>query len=270
MADTLRMNLQALPAAAENHEPAGDVPKRAIVPHANTRTRTQLGMSNHRLDLEVWPVDRPDRADPRLSLLWQPDSAHAKAYRVLRHRLLGAGDPRVVAVTSAHRGEGKTSAAFNLAMALSEEAIARVLLIEANVRNPALATMFSVVPPACFAEQTAALRSSTARWKVVELSNTNLHMAIVNAEGSRPALDRVLFAAATNQLRQTYSYIVVDTPPVLESADVNVLADGVDGLLFTARARSSSRQALARALAQVHPTPVFGISLLDSREVLKA
>jgi Mrp family chromosome partitioning ATPase len=219
-------------------------------------------------DVDAWPVDRPTSPDERLVLLGAPESAQAKAYRVLRHRLMALENPRVIAVTSAKPGEGKTTCAINLALALAEEVTARVLLVEANPRRPAVARLFGFVPPTCFLQQLDSLTSTHSRWTVVELMDTRLHMAAAAEDAQHHPMDRVLFAAAMRQLRRSYDYIVVDTPSVLESADVNAVADAADGVLLVSRAKKSSRKALARSIEQLNPSPILGVALLDSlREV---
>src|SRR5262245_22729935 len=55
--------------------------------------------------------------DPRLTMLLGPGSPQAEAYRLLEHRLNAKTAPRVIAVTSAERGAGKTTCAANLALA---------------------------------------------------------------------------------------------------------------------------------------------------------
>ena len=62
--------------------------------------RTQVWVATHK---------PPDDPDPRLILVREPDSERAASFRVLRHRLQERGDPRVFAVTSAGRKEGKTT-----------------------------------------------------------------------------------------------------------------------------------------------------------------
>jgi Mrp family chromosome partitioning ATPase len=220
-------------------------------------------------DIEVWPVDRPAHKDARLSILLEPESAQAKAYRVLRHRLLAADNPRVVAVTSAKPAEGKTACALNLALAMAEEVTSRVLFIEANARRPALGRLFDFMPPHCFLDQLTALTSSAGQWTVVEVMDTKLHLLALNPHLRQGSIDRVLFAAAIRQLRRVYDYIVIDTPSVLESADVNAVCEAVDGVVFTARAKRSSRTALRRAMDQLSPAPVLGVALLDARREAK-
>src|SRR5262249_13243769 len=75
--------------------------------------------------LDVRPVRLPEEIDPRLVMLKDPYSVRADAYRALRHRLSASGDPRIIAVSSAAPGEGKTICSINLAVALREGARGR-------------------------------------------------------------------------------------------------------------------------------------------------
>src|SRR5262249_31102421 len=93
-----------------------------------------------------------DASDPRLVMVRAPDSPAAAAFRVLRHRLIERDGLRTVLVTSPRVGEGKTTCAVNLALALCEAGRARVLLLEANFRRPAIARMLGFRPPVCFSE----------------------------------------------------------------------------------------------------------------------
>jgi Mrp family chromosome partitioning ATPase len=225
----------------------------------------QLANPYRPADVDAWPVDAPTAADPRLAVFQRPDSAQAKAYRVLRHRLLGLDNPRVVLVTSAVAGEGKSAVAANLALALAEEVTTRVLLVEANAKRPSLSALFQFIPPRCFLEQVAELAVTQPRWTVAELMGTRLHLAAIDPDSSHPrSIDRVLFAAAMRQLRRSYDYVIIDGPAALETADVNAAADAADGTLLVSIAKKSSRRALARALEQLKPAPILGVALLGA------
>src|SRR4051812_41850882 len=88
--------------------------------------------------------------DPRLVLLTAPGSAQARSYRLLQHRVFAKGAPRVIAVTSAEPGEGKTTCAANLALAFAEATLSRVLLMDANLARPAVAELFGYEPSDSF------------------------------------------------------------------------------------------------------------------------
>jgi Mrp family chromosome partitioning ATPase len=219
--------------------------------------RAQVWVATHKL---------PEDPDPRLILIREPDSARAASFRVLRHRLQERGDPRVIAVTSAGRKEGKTTTAVNLALALGECGRARVLLVEANLRQPSLAPLFGFMPPECFTAQMARHKQKPLDgWSVVEVFSQYLHvLAIEPTDRGRPLLDGPAFSIALEMLSQAgYDYIVIDTPPVLGTADVNLIEDSADGVLFTAWSRLTSSRALRQAIEQLAPAKVLGVTLLD-------
>jgi Mrp family chromosome partitioning ATPase len=202
--------------------------------------------------------------DPRMILLADPDSPRAASFRVLRHRLSRSGQPRVVAVTSAGAGEGKTTCALNLALALAECGRARVLLVEANLRTPALAALFGVEPPVCFSRDVAQHKERPLDpWSVIEVLPT-LHLAaIATATEPGPLLDGPAFAFAISALaRGPYDHLVLDTPPVLGSADVNLIEDSVEGIVLCARAGLTTTRSLERCVDQLQPAKILGVTLV--------
>ncbi len=216
--------------------------------------------------LDVHPV-RFDaaQASPHLAMLTDPHSQRADAYRALRHRLVAVGDPKIIGVTSAHRREGKTTAAINLAAALREGARGRVLLLEANLRAPSIATALGFVPPACFGEQLIRHRKDPLEPWVAAEPLSPLHVMAVNPTLKHsPLLDPIAFSIAIDRLRMAgYDYIVVDTSPVLDSADVNMIADSVDGLLLVTLAKKSDTKSVRRAINQIGSMTFLGSILLE-------
>src|SRR5262249_44703958 len=143
---------------------------------------------------------------------------------------------------------------------------ARVLLIEGNLRAPTLATLFGFQPPECFAQQLARHRERPLDpWSVVEVRWPWFHVAAVRPDSTpRALLDGPAFAIAMDRLRLGgYDYIVVDGPSVLDSADVNVIQDSVDGVLLTAWARRSSGRDLRQSAEQLSETKLLGVALLE-------
>ena len=99
---------------------------------------------------------------------------------------------------------------------------------------------------------------------LIERSEAPLHIAAVRPGEARPRLDGSALASSVASLQRAgYEHIVIDTPPVLGSADVNLIEDCVDGVLFVMRAGRSSRQELRRAVEQLAPTNLLGAVLLD-------
>ena len=219
----------------------------------------EIGLTQHTLPSDETP-------DSRLVLMRDPDSERAAAFRVLRHHLLEAGRPQVVIVSSPNAGEGKTTVALNLALALAECGRAKVLLAETHVRRPQLANVFKCIPPWCFAEQLAAHRSQPMLpWSLVDIPQVWLHLAAINPRIEKTQLlDAPAFAIAMERLRIAgYDHIVIDAPPVLGSADVNLMADAADAVLFAVRARSSNSRDLRKAIDQIGQKKVVGTVLVE-------
>ncbi|HSN29914.1 MAG TPA: hypothetical protein VLT45_26685 [Kofleriaceae bacterium] len=219
----------------------------------------EIGLTQHALPQE-------DVLDHRLVLASDPDSERAAAFRVLRHHLLELGRPQVVIVSSPQHGDGKTTVAMNLALALAECGRAKVLLAETHVRRPQLATAFRLVPPWCFAEQLAAHRHQPMLpWSLVEIPQLWLHVAAVSPKIDKSQLlDAPAFAIAMERLRTGgYEHIVIDAPPVLGSADVNLMADAADAVVLAVHARRSTTRDLRKAIEQIGASKVVGTVLVE-------
>ena len=219
----------------------------------------EIGLTEHAL-----PADEP--LDRRLSLLIDPDSERSAAFRVLRHHLLERGRPQVVIVSSPRAKEGKTMTALNLALALAECGRAKVLLCETHLRRPQLAQALRLVPPWCFAEQLAAHRHQPMLpWSVIDIPQLWLHAMAINPRIEKTQLlDAPAFAIAIERLRLAdYEHIIIDAPPVLGSADVNLMADAADAVVLALRARHSTSTELRRAIDQVGADKIVGTVLAE-------
>jgi Mrp family chromosome partitioning ATPase len=170
-----------------------------------------------------------------------------------------------VAVTSASPGEGKTTCAFNLALAMAEDTMTSVLLLEANLRRPALGAALDFAPSWSFVDKMTRFRNLGPPYPVVSIPGTRLHVAALPAtppDGSR--LDRTLFAVALSDLRTAYDYIVIDAASVFESGDADVVGECSNGVVLAVRAGHSRKGEARRAIAQLAPAPVLGSVLIDA------
>ena len=172
----------------------------------------------------------------------------------------------MIAITSPDVREGKTTCALNLALAIRETSRGKVLLIEANGRSPSIARLLGFETPECFCDQLIRLREDPRKpWVVVE-PMPKLHIMAVNPSIKHaPQLDPIAFGTGMERLKRAgYEYIIIDTPPVLGTFEVNMIADNVDGVLFTAITMRSKRSHLRKAMEQIMPAPVLGVMVLDS------
>jgi capsular exopolysaccharide synthesis family protein len=184
-------------------------------------------------------------AESRLVVLAAPDSPAAEQFRVLHQQLvrLAARRPlRVIAVTSAGRGEGRTTTAANLALAAAQEGRS-TLLVEADLRRPAIAALFGLAPRAGLAELLdggAELGQAVARLGPLSI----LCAGDARDDTSRSPRAPVLM----EQLRGAYDLVVLDAPPAMAFSDGDRLAAAADGALLVVRAGSTPRQVVRLAL----------------------
>jgi capsular exopolysaccharide synthesis family protein len=192
----------------------------------------------------TFPSTRPET---RLVAIAAPESSAAQQYRVLLHRIdrLAERRPvRVLAVTSAARGEGRTTTAANLALTAARDG-RPTLLLEADLRRPSLANLLELVPRAGLAEVVAG---------TAEIGAAIAHvgpLAVLCAGDVRDAgetLRNPRVATVMEALRASYALVVVDAPPALAFADGDRLAGAADAAVLVVRAHETPRAIVKFAL----------------------
>jgi capsular exopolysaccharide synthesis family protein len=192
--------------------------------------------------------------DRRLGPAGRPGhEAFAEGYRVLRTALpaddLEGG--QVLLVTSTLAGEGKSLTALNLAQALasSDE---RVLLIDADLRRPALSTLLGTREAPGLAD--VILHGAGADQAVQHVAGARLSLLPAGSQVSRNAADLLAtdaFRKLLGHLRGRFDRIIIDSPPVGAVADALILGPQADGVVVVARSGKVARGALANVLERL-------------------
>jgi capsular exopolysaccharide synthesis family protein len=208
--------------------------------------RTYLGLDVLSLVPEVAGMDAPDLQ--RLSID-RPESSFAEAFRRLRAQLHATTQARVVLVTSGAPAEGKSTAAISLAVATAK-AGARVLLIDADMRNPRVHRAFHLeVDPGladCLDEHAQPAMKLVNETEVPNLwvltaGKIKKNAAELLAAGGR--FERVL---AT--VKDRFDRIIVDTPPAAFLSDAAIMVPFADTVLLVVSTQHSRRRASRLAL----------------------
>ncbi len=201
-------------------------------------------------------------ADPRLVMLADPKGPQAAGFRLLRDTLVAKGMPRVLAVSSPESGDGTTTCAINLAIALAEDPTKKVLLLDANFAAPAIGELLGV-------DETEASRSWCAPFTLSALT-PSLHVATLapRAGHGRQSSSYVDFTTLARLLeafqRGGYHYIVLDTPPVESSPEAALLLHLAGGVLLAVRSGSSTTGALRRCVDRIGLEKAVGVTLMDA------
>jgi capsular exopolysaccharide synthesis family protein len=201
-----------------------------------------------------------------LSVLSQPKSQFTESFRALRTSLLlstTGHPPKFILLTSATPSEGKTTLATNLACILAQ-GDARVLLIDADLRRPSVHHRFGMSgKTGVTTVLTGAVSLEKATQTVTEVPNLD----ILPAGPMPPFPTEMLSSEAMDQLlRQCgdlYTYVVVDTPPILSVTDGVILARHADAVVMVVRHGKSSKHVVRRArdLLLRSGAPITGIVL---------
>jgi capsular exopolysaccharide synthesis family protein len=199
----------------------------------------------------------------RLVSFTSPGSFAAEQYQGLRltiERLTKTQGSQVLAITSPAAGEGKTLTAVNLAGALARESDGRVLLIDADLRRPSIATTLGLETSPGL---TDVLSSDQLELAAVAQRVQQLPLWAVTSGTPGSAIHRLLRSARFDGLiqraRQEFDVVIVDTPPLLPVFDSAVLSRIVDHMLVVVAANQTPRKLLGEALNLVDPAKVMGI-----------
>jgi succinoglycan biosynthesis transport protein ExoP len=179
-------------------------------------------------------------------------SAMAESIRTVLTSIMFANPdaerPRVMVVTSAAPGEGKSTLVSNLAATLAE-INQRVLLIDADLRRPSLHRMFGFQNDEGVAELLRAGNPTSPNGSIrrTAIPNLSLLMSGPPHAGNPTLLYSDRLRDLLESVRNDYDAVFIDTPPMLTMADARVVARYSDAVILVARANITSRQALRDA-----------------------
>jgi len=213
----------------------------------------------------VAPVPKRLSCDRRLVSLLQPDSMQAEQFRCLRYSLLRTvegGHCNVIGISSPERGSGRTTTAINLAAALEETGIFRVLLVDADLRGAAVADRLALGNvdgglDAALLDWNLGLQELVARQP--ESYGFNVLPTAPRPELAHRLLATPRFGMLMVEARQAYDFVIVDTPPLMPASDCHAMAPWLDGFVIVVAADKTPRGALEDCLNAMSPEQVLGL-----------
>ena len=178
-----------------------------------------------------------------------PKSIDAEAYRSLRSNIEYSSfddEYRVIVVTSSVPGEGKSTTAGNLAIALAQSGN-KVLLVDCDMRKPSIHKKFKISNAAGTAE--LLLRKKSFE----EVANDyNENLTIITAGKIPPNPSEMLASRAMTafikEMKKEFKYIILDTPPLQAVTDAQVLSTKADGILLVVKAGSTKKDAVLNSV----------------------
>ena len=183
--------------------------------------------------------------------------AATEAYNLLRTKLQFsfAGDNRcrVIAVSSAMSGEGKSLTSVNLAYSMSQLG-KKVLLVDCDMRRPSLSTKLPIKKAPGLSNYLSGLCALDAVFQDCGIVGEEDAFKVISAGRNPPNPIELLSSDKMSQmllaLREKFDYIILDMPPVGEVSDALAVAKDTDGVLLVVRHNYCNRVMLHDAIQQ--------------------
>jgi capsular exopolysaccharide synthesis family protein len=202
----------------------------------------------------------------RLVCLADKESLAAEKFRFVGVRLRQLQQRRhlkKVLITSTIPQEGKSMVAANLACTLARRTRQKTLLLEGDLRRPALTQLFGLgkIPGIC--EWLQGERGPMT--SIYYLEGPDFWILPAGSTPTNPLelMQSARLSALMDQLTAWFDWIVIDSPPVLPLGDTSIWMRLVDGILLVTRQGTTERKQLERGLEVLDKTKLVG-TLLNS------
>lgn len=175
-----------------------------------------------------------------------------EAYKTLRTNVvfsLPGTDCKCIGITSANRGEGKSTVAVNLSISLAQLK-KRVILIDCDMRLPTVITKLNLSAKEGLSNYLSGMIEELPIMRV-----SNLGVDIIPSGNIPPDATTLINSESmvdlVNLLKETYDYIVFDFPPINIVSDAVLLSNMIDGYLMIVRHGFSEYKKVNEALRQM-------------------
>jgi len=230
------------------------VPELGVIPSLDAeRSRYfsyyQKGKANGGVELKS--IERPRQVE--LITAQRKPSAMADSFRATATSILYAGEngdrPRVIVLTSANAGEGKTTVASNLALAFAEMG-RPVLLIDGDLRKGRLHEIFKVSNVWGLSDLLAGKEQPQGREKPF-VGTGYPRLYLLPAGSTPPSITGALHSPGAlkflTQMREEFHTVIIDSPPMLQMPDARVLGKAADAVILVVRSAETTRDEAAAA-----------------------
>src|SRR6202453_2708315 len=195
---------------------------------------------------------------------YMPQSDVVEPLRALRSQIIlrwfNNASRRVLAVTSAERGDGRSWLAANLATMFAQLG-ERTLLIDADMRHPRQHRIFNIENSVGL----SALLTGRAGREIARRIHPQLRLYVLPAGVLPPnpqeLLARQVFEVVVDHFAAQFSVVIVDTPAISETADAQILAANAGSAILVARRNYTLQSKLLSAMETLTQT---GVNVIGS------
>jgi capsular exopolysaccharide synthesis family protein len=244
---------------------ADEVEKLLRLPSLGVLPAFSLNGAGKASEAKLATIDAADKGS--LAPAIQTDPAAMEAFRSLRTSILLSANPvpRMILITSALPGEGKTTIAINLGATLASLG-SKVLIVDCDMRRPACHRSTGVENKPGFVQcLTGHVDLTEAILPVPGVANLSVIPCGPIPPNPAEVLSSPLTAELLSRLRSQFEYVLVDSPPLLSVADSRILATLTDAVVLVARAYETPHEIVrrARSLLWSAGARILGVALND-------
>lgn len=211
-------------------------------------------------------VRSPNNTDPNLITLSQSQDHHfaSEQFKLLKTHLLFSKEgppPRLIMITSALPGEGKSFVAANLAVSIAQNVNEHVLLIDCDLRRPRIHKIFGMGESPGLSEylsnghDISEFLVKTPQEKLTLLPAGRVPVNPLELIASQKMTDLL------GEIRNRYNdrYVVIDSPPPHLTAEANALAQLVDTVLLVIRQGAADRSIISELIGNLGKDKIGGV-----------
>lgn len=205
--------------------------------------------------------------DNKLVSFYAPYSMAAEQFRRLRTHIIKPGiesSYKTILITSAMAGEGKSLVAINLAIAIATELHSHALIVDCDLRNPALSRWFGFHKAKGLSDyltQDIPLENILIRTAVDKLSifpgGEEVQENPVELVGS----NKMKSLLAELKARYADRYIILDSSPLLATTEPSVLNEMADGIVLVIKSGDTPRESIQQAVKLLDRKKIIGVVL---------
>lgn len=194
----------------------------------------------------------------------------AESYRILGskiHQIAQSSSSKVFAITSALKGEGKTITSVNLAYIMASQFKSKTLLLECDFRKPSIS--FNYIENARAQGLVDVVKGNASLSDaILQLDKSNLYVlpAMRQVQNSAELLASSQMSEILEKLKKNFAYIIVDCPPILYLADVDIISKMADGVILVVMAGKTARDIVTKALSAISKKQDRGRRKSDSEQ----
>lgn len=176
-------------------------------------------------------------------------------------------DIRSIVVTSSLRGEGKTTTACNVAIALTRlDRSESVVLVDLDLRRPSIAKSLGLTPLHTVNEVLERRASLEDALIVTDVPGLTVLATDRGTASPETLLASQNLRSLIEQLERRFSRVIIDSPPALVVSDASSVIDAADAYVFVAKAGSTPTRSIMGALEHLPREKVLGCVLNHARD----